>query len=266
MNQEILKYQVGTIDTHLHTRHSCDSQMEPTEACRRAMELGLKALVFTEHVDFDPADQGYGVYDDRAIESSLAECRVMAGQHLKVYKGVEITFQTQYRDQIEKFIRSGRFDLVIGSVHMVGADDVSRPELADKYFGRLEEEPAYRAYLQEVLRLVESRLFDCLGHLDLCKRYGVRRYGAMLWQRYQRPIRKIMERAIQQGLMVEINTSGLRHDPQETYPALPAVMEYLKMGGTQLTLGSDAHQPEHIAFGFADVLTKIPELKGVNKK
>ncbi|MDQ7797326.1 MAG: histidinol-phosphatase HisJ family protein [Candidatus Edwardsbacteria bacterium] len=266
MNPEILKYQIGAIDTHLHSRHSCDSKMEPAAACRRAMELGLKALVFTEHVDFDPSDQGYGVYNDKAVESSLADCRVLSGKHLKIYKGVEITYQPQYRDQIEKFINSHKFDFVMGSVHMVGLDDVSWPELAQKYFGRMEEEQAYGAYFQEVLKLVDSRLFDCLGHLDLCKKYGFKHYGAMSWQKYQRPIKKILERAVQRDLMVEINTSGLRHDPQETYPGLPAVMEYLKMGGTRLTLGSDAHQAEHIAHGFTDILTKIPELKGLNKK
>ncbi len=266
MNSEILKYAIGEIDAHLHTKHSCDSTMEPMAACRRAMELGLKAIVFTEHVDFDPTDQGYGVYNDKAIESSLADCRVMAGKHLNIYKGVEITYQPQYRDEIEKFINSYKFDFVMGSVHMVGTDDVSWPELAKKYFGRLEEEQAYGGYFQEALKLADSQLFDCLGHLDLCKKFGFQHYGAMSWQKFQKPIKKILERAVQRDLMVEINTSGLRHDPQETYPGLPAVMEYLKMGGTKLILGSDSHQVEHIAHGFKDILIQLPELKGLNKK
>lgn len=266
MNSEILKYRIGEIDTHLHSKHSCDSTMEPVAACRRAMEAGLRAIVFTEHVDFDPTDQGYGVYNDKAIESSLADCRVMAGKHLKVYKGVEITYQPQYRDDIEKFINSYKFDFVIGSVHMVGENDISRPDLSRVFYEHNLEEEAYNTYFQEVLKLIDSQLFDCLGHLDICKKYGYKHYGPLSWKKFQKPIKKILQRAVQRNIIVEINTSGLRQDPKETYPSLTAVREFLKMGGTRLTLGSDSHQVEHIAHGFHDIINEMPELKGLTKR
>jgi histidinol-phosphatase (PHP family) len=266
MNQEIQTYPLGKADTHLHTSLSCDSEMAPLAACRRASELGLRAIVFTEHVDFDPADQGYGFYDDIHFNDQLADCRVAMGRTLKLYKGVEITYQPQYRQQIFDFIHEHQFDLVIGSVHMVGPQDISRPELAEKHYRRTEEEQAYGEYFSEVEKLVDSRLFDCLGHLDLCKRYGHLHYGPMSYRKYEKSYKRIVKRLIQSGLMLEINTSGLRQQVGETFPPYPAVLEYLKMGGTRLTLGSDAHRPEDIGAGFAQVLHDIPQLKEIHKK
>lgn len=266
MNNEILKYPIGTIDTHVHSRHSCDSDMDPLAACRKAINLGLKGLVFTEHVDFDPSDQGYGMYNDKAVESSIDDCQVAAGKHLKVFKGVEITYQPQYHDRISDFVKGHRFDFIMGSVHMVGNDDISRPDLSQIYYSANMEDSAYGRYFQEVMGLIESRLFDCLGHLDLCKRYGYKHYGPLSWKKYQKTITKILERAVQRDLMIEINTSGLRHDPRETYPSIQTIREYLKMGGTKLTMGSDSHEESHIALGFKETLIELPELKGLRKK
>jgi histidinol-phosphatase (PHP family) len=266
MNPEILKYHLGDIDTHLHTRLSCDSEMAPLAACRRASELGLKAIVFTEHVDFDPTDQGYGFYDEVHFNDEMTECRVAMGRTLKVYKGAEITFQQQYRHQIFDFIHQHQFDLVIGSVHMVGLQDISRPELAEKHYGQVEEEQAYGEYFNEVEKLIDSKLFDCLGHLDLCKRYGHLHYGPLNYRKYEKSYKRIVKRLIQSGMMMEINTSGLRQQVKETFPPYAAVLEYLKMGGTRLTLGSDAHRTEDIGAGFKQVLHDIPQLRELRKK
>ena len=261
MNPEILTYSLGSIDTHLHSRISCDSEMGLQAACRHALKLGLKALVFTEHADFDPSDQGCGFYDDRKYDEELAEARVAMGRALKIYKGVEITYQPQRRLQILEFIHQHQFDFTLGSVHIVGPQDVSRPEPAQKYYGTIEEEQAYGEYFQEVEKLIDSRLFDCLGHLDLCKRYGHLHFGPLIYRKYEKSFKRLLKRLIQSGMMLEINTSGLRQQVKETFPPYPAVMEYLKMGGTNLTLGSDAHRTQDVGYAFEKVLHEIPQLK-----
>lgn len=248
MNQEILDFAPGEIDAHLHTRHSCDSDMDPTDACHRALELGLRAIVFTEHMDFDPSDEGFGFYDAMAIRDSLEECR-RRYPSLRIFKGVEVTYQTKYRRQIERFLRQGNFDYALGSVHMVGDGDISRAERQADYFGSRTEEEAYRPYFEEVRLAAASGLFGALGHIDLCKKYGLGHYGPMEWRRYASEIEGILGAAAASGTIIELNTSGTRQAPKDTYPNIEVIELFRRMGGRTI-LGSDAHRTTDIGHDF----------------
>lgn len=248
MNPEIMKFAPGEVDAHLHTRHSCDSDMEPREACRMALELGLKAIIFTEHMDFDPSDEGFGFYDAMAIRDSLDACR-REFPGLRIFKGVEVTYQSKYRKQIERFLKKGGFDYCLGSVHMVGDGDISRAERQDDYFSGRSEPEAYRPYFEEVRLAAGSGLFDTIGHLDLCKKYGMRHYGPLEWRKYAGEIEGILKEAAAKGTIIELNTSGTRQDPKDTYPNMEVIDLFRRMGG-RVVLGSDAHRPEDIGHAF----------------
>ncbi len=252
MHPDIPRFPVGAIDAHVHTRHSCDSDMAPADAVRAARARGLSAVVLAEHVDFDPADQGFGFYDTVAIDASIAHIRNSIFD-IRVFKGVEITYQPQYEDAIREFIRAGRFDWVIGSVHLVGPDDISRPEQRERYFATRGQRQAYGAYLDEVERLAASGLFECLGHLDLCKRYGHRYYGPLDRDLFAPQLSRILGSVTAAGMHLELNTSGLRQEPGEPYPSLAVARQYLALGGDKLVLGSDAHSPEHVGYAFSEV-------------
>ena len=45
------------LDYHIHTRFSTDSQSEPEDLCRRAIELGLPEIGFSEHWDVGPYEE-----------------------------------------------------------------------------------------------------------------------------------------------------------------------------------------------------------------
>jgi hypothetical protein len=49
---------------------------------------------------------------------------------------------------------------------------------------------------------------------------------------------------------LEVNTSGLRQGPGETYPAGPIVERYAVLGGTAVTAGSDSHQKGSFTAGL----------------
>lgn len=252
MHPDITRFPLGSIDTHVHTKHSCDSDMEPAEAVNAALKHGLSALVFTEHVDFDPTDGGYGYYDPGAIRRSLDQIRNPKSE-IRIFRGVEITYQPQYERTIRDFISAGKFDFVIGSVHLVGPDDISRPEKQEQYYRSRTRQEAYGAYLADVEKLVASGLFDCLGHMDMCKRYGHQYYGPMSWRDFGPQIARILRSVIKNDMVIELNTSGLRQDPRETYPSCDVIREYFALGGTKLALGSDAHVSEHVGYRLSDI-------------
>ena len=62
----------------------------------------------------------------------------------------------------------------------------------------------------------------------------------------------ILMALVESGTALEINTSGLRHPVGETYPAPAIVAWFRDMGGRDVTVGSDAHRPEHFAWALAD--------------
>ncbi len=58
-------------------------------------------------------------------------------------------------------------------------------------------------------------------------------------------------------MALEVNTSGLRQGPGETYPAPPVVERYRALGGRLVTAGSDAHRARSFAYGLGHAYAAI---------
>ncbi len=192
-------------------------------------------------MDFDPRDWGYGHFQYEGYKATVDEARARWDGRLEVLAGVEIDYQGVYEDDIARFLADKVFDFVLGSVHAC-REGWFDPEFLASH----EERYAYGLYFREMDQLVRCRLFDCIGHLDYVKRFGVEAYGAFDFPRWVPVLEKVLAAAIQHGLGMEINTSGLRQAPGETFPGLPALELYHRLGGRVLTVGSDAHRPEDV--------------------
>ena len=67
-------------------------------------------------------------------------------------------------------------------------------------------------------------------------------------------------------MAVEINTSGLRKDINETYPNLN-LLPYMEKEGVPVTFGSDAHKPEQVGYRFETIeneLSNYPKISIAN--
>ncbi len=93
-----------------------------------------------------------------------------------------------------------------------------------------------------------------LGHFDLVKRYGVAHYGRLEPEIFAEEIRAVLRAAVEAGVGLEINASGLRQAPGEPYPGLTVLRWYRELGGEIVTVGSDAHRVEHLAAGMDQAL------------
>lgn len=260
MNPRILAYPLGSIDTHLHTRFSADSTADPMDMARRARSAGLEALVFTDHMEFGPEVFGYGHHDPAAARQAYEEVQA-AFPELAIFRGVEITYLPEKEEEIRAFAASGGYDYVLGSIHVIDGMDISLEDPENAFFGGRTQEEAYGRYFEEVLRLVESGIFDGLGHLDLCKRYGHQHYGPLDSGCFEPILRWILEGVLRQEMVLEVNTSGFRQDPREPYPSTGVCRCYLELGGRRLVLGSDAHRPEHVAFRFEEMQERLDYVK-----
>jgi len=239
------------IDYHLHTYLSGDAPGSTVLAmCERAVEMGLTEIAFTEHLDFDPSDNSYGAYDYRVAREEIEQASDRFGERLTIRLGVECDYQTRFRSRIEDYLADKQFDFVLGSAHYVDGMILDNPD----YFDDKLEEEAYLPYFDVAEAVALSGLFDAFSHLEFCKRRGVRRFGPFGFEKYKEQITRVLRIVAAKNMALEINSSGLRQDPRETYPSLSTVKLFRQLGGKKITIGSDAHRVEHVGFGVKEGL------------
>ena len=79
------------------------------------------------------------------------------------------------------------------------------------------------------------------------------------YRRYADHIDPILHRLIDRGKCLELNTGGLKYGLGEPNPCREVLKRYHDLGGELITVGSDAHAPEHIAYDFATAETILKE-------
>ncbi len=232
-------------DLHVHTLYSKDSREIPEKYVELAISRRLSYLGFSDHIDLDPTDKDFGYYSYQQAYESFRSISDSYSDKVNLLFGLEVTYQNFLESEIKRSIENKPYDYLIGSVHRVEGYTVSGPHGTQFFDGKTEEE-AYTVYFDELERMVEMRFFDIVGHFDVIKRYGVRFYGPFRAEKYMEKIQRILEKVIQSGMVLEINSSGYRHELKEPYPSYEILSAYRELGGTKLVLGSDAHSTKHL--------------------
>lgn len=249
-------------DQHLHSRHSFDSRTEPEENVKAALARGLAGLTFTEHFDTHPDDWEGCLYNDEAYTATIRGLRRQYGRDLFVGKGIEVCFQPDHFDFVLDFLDRHEFDVVLLSVHYFGEQAVH----TRRNWAGLDASAGTRMYLEHVRKAawfcaalherMGRRVFDVLGHLDLVKRYTQRFFGTCDVAPWADIVDDILRGLLAADIVPEINTSSLRQGLDETMPGIATLRHYAELGGTMVSLGSDAHKAEHVGAGL-DVATEL---------
>jgi histidinol-phosphatase (PHP family) len=240
------------LDSHLHTTLSPDSDVPIDLFCELAATRGVAEIAITDHVDFDPREPAYAFASFADRERSVREAAERwADRGVAVRFGVEITYEQEHEAAIRDHLERHAYDFVIGSVHP-GLDSPYLPNRVVGWVAGRSLDAIVAPYFAEVVAAARSGLFDTIGHLDFVKRYL---YPHVLPARLGNAMElyePVLEALIESGTGLEVNSSGLRHPPGETYPAAPVVARFRELGGTEVTAGSDAHRAPDFAFGLAD--------------
>ena len=214
------------------------------------MALGLDAVAFTEHADFeDFVVRRGGRLDVAGYLEALERCRA-AFSGLRVLSGVELGSPHRYPAQAAAVLGRHSFQRRLGSVHNVPEGDrlvyVAGP-------GMLDPERAVstlRRHLVEVLALVESgQEFDIIAHLDYPKRFWPRDRLPYDERACEAEYRAVLKVAATRDLVLEINTS-IGDDPTRFCPGLQVVRWWKEAGGQAVSFGSDAHDPAVVGSGL----------------
>jgi len=139
----------------------------------------------------------------------------------------------------------------VGAAHYVEGTLLENHHL---YFPGKNEREAYVPYFENTIEAIETGWFDTIAHLDLCKRYGVRYFGQFDPAPFSDLISAALKGVVERGITLEINTSGLRQSPQDFYPCEQILQEFHRLGGNDITVGSDAHRADDVGSGVAEAL------------
>jgi histidinol-phosphatase (PHP family) len=240
------------LDSHLHTVRSPDANAMLDAYCALALERGIPELAITDHVDFDPAMPAYGFssYLDRERDVREAAER-WADRGLAIRFGVEVTYERRSEEDIRGWLARHPHDYVIGSVHISEASPYKAANVKAFVTGR--SLPAIvEPYFDEIIGAARSGLFDTIGHLDFVKRYLVPHVMPAELAAAPELYEPVLRALVESGTALEVNASGLRQQPRETYPSAAIVQRYRDLGGRHVTIGSDAHRTEWFAYGLAE--------------
>lgn len=240
-------------DYHLHTTFSPDGTASPEEMCRAAIQNGLTEIAVTDHFECYQAgifkDKPFTVENMLAQQKSLDKCRELFAGKLTIRNGIEIGQPQCNPKAASELMQAVSFDYVIGSVHKLHDLDLGLTEYPDEKIPGLVEQN-----LKMLYQLADWEDFDCLGHLDIIKRYAANKGKKIDLMDYQEQLEPILRRVIERGKGLEINTSGLRQSAKETLPSVKTLAFYRSLGGEILTVGSDAHRTADVAAGFQEAL------------
>jgi histidinol-phosphatase (PHP family) len=238
------------LDSHLHTVRSPDSDAQLDAYCRLAQERGIAELAITDHVDFDPAMPAYrfASFADREREVREAAAR-WADRGVAVRLGVEVTYERRYEDEIRGWLARHPHDFVIGSVHISAHSPYKAGNVAGFVTGRSLRD-IVAPYFAEVTDAARSGMFDTIGHLDFVKRYLVPHVLPEALAAAPELYEPVLAALVETDTALEVNASGLRQLPRETYPSAAIVARYRELGGRHVTIGSDAHRTEWFAYGL----------------
>lgn len=236
------------IDIHVHSEFSTDSQAKMDDVVRTAIDKGIQVLCFTDHIDWDyPVEDLAFDFDVSVYQKNIEAMRSRYGDRIRILMGVELGMQEHLAGRYRRLLADYPFDFAIGSQHLVGGMDPYYPET---FAGKTDAE-VYRQYFEDLLADVKAfHDFDSLGHLDYVVRYGRTRAREYSYRKYADLIDEVLKLLIRYNKALEINTCGLRKQLGFPNPHPDILRRYRQMGGTLVTIGSDAHRPELLGDRF----------------
>lgn len=235
-------------DFHLHTAFSADSDAPVRSQIEKAAALGMHELCITDHHDYDSRkpDNDF-LLDFSKYLPYMNAFRDEYRSKIRVNIGVELGLQIHEKQELDHLVSTWDLDFVIGSSHFIDSLDPYYPEF---FQGRSEKE-AYERYFQITLERVRAMdCFDIFGHLDYVVRYGPTTNKHYSYTAYRGFVDPILTTLIEKGKGLECNTGGLKYGLGHPNPCEEILKRYRELGGEILTVGSDAHAPQHVGYDF----------------
>lgn len=239
------------LDYHIHSIHSPDSKSRPEDIIKKALDIGLDAIMFTDHCECNnnmpvsPDIKPWPKFNPAEYSKDIEKIREEYGSKLKIGIGVEIGQATQSEEVADKNIAAYDWDFIIGSLHNIKGE-------YDFYFLDYENIDLHKlfiSYFKELYELAVQNKFDVLGHCFYFVRYLYRRGFTVDLNLYKDYVAEIFKLVASNGKGIEINTSCINDKYGDTIPNFEYIKLYKDCGGKVICIGSDAHTVNDLGRG-----------------
>ncbi len=270
-------------DIHMHCAFSTDSESPMEDMILGAIAKGLKTICFTDHMDYEYPDEIPGVtqfvVDLDAYEKEYLRLKEKYASKIEVLLGIECGMLPHLGSRYAEMTKSKDFDFVICSSHLISAPfyikDIAYIKAnghapAQMNHGDPYEKPFWEGrtvqqimtmYFETVAKNIAAfKDFDTYAHLDYAIRYAPGKNSNYTYAMYADVIDEALIAIIDAGKALEINTAGYKYNLGQPNPQSDILQRYRELGGEMITIGADAHRPDHIAYDFkkaGDLLTGL---------
>lgn len=222
-----------------------------------AIALGLDAYGVSDHWTLHPDGTifEWSMRPDMlgAYLEELEHQQSRVGDQITVIKGLEVDWFPDHGDAIARALEPHTFDVLIASVHFVGARTVDESPAVWQPLTQAQVDDMHRRYWELIQEMADSRLFDVAAHLDLPKKFGFLPAADLSVE-----INRALDAIAASGMVVELNTAGWFKTIRDAYPT-PDILRGCRDRDIRVTLSSDAHRPEDITRAFVRGAARLRE-------
>lgn len=234
-------------DQHVHTIFSRDSGEELETYINKAIQKGCSYFVMTDHLDYNVADKDDDWISDYPKQREELIKLQPKYPGIKLLQGIELGFKEKYFDKIKEISESLPFDIVNLSIHDYQDIDFYYDESYIKYGTK----NVVKMYLDQYIKAVKSDLdYQVVCHIDYAYKSAIRVEPNLRFNEFEEQIKEIMKVIVQKHKAYEINTKVMEFIPHADEHVRYVLRLYKSLGGTDLTLSSDAHEVKRLMSSF----------------
>lgn len=227
------------LDCHTHTTFSPDGFDSPENFILKAIDLGMKHICITDHMDlmyFNPA--GIGLSDLAGYHKSLSILKEKYRKRIYLCIGIECGWTSENQFENLKLLNSSDIEYVINSIHSVNGSDCYYQE----HFKNRTKDETYNEYFDAVIASLDAPYpYHAIGHISYVSRTAPYENKILRYRDYRDKIDIMLKKIITKNVVIELNTNVYKCGT-DSLPDFDIIERYKELGGKLITFSSDAHR------------------------
>lgn len=242
---------MNLVDYHIHTYLCGHAVGKPVDYVKAALSANLIEVGISDHISLSLPEDSIPLDKLQLYIDMVEEAKHLYEDKIEVRLGFEVEYSRDNIEYVADILGSiDGLDYTLLSIHKIDGWIINSSKSRDRYM-EIDLYKLYEEYFDLICEAASLKLFQVVAHIDLPKIFGFKPCEDMK-PLYEDVARKLAKA----GVCVEVNTSGLRKPVAEVYPA-KEFLEVLRRYNVPVTLGSDAHKPEDVAYRFDDAIDTI---------
>lgn len=235
---------IEIVSQHNHSDMTNHGHAPLNDLVEHAYKIGMTNIAITEHYPLsrhvDPTN--YVSMDKGRIPEYISTIKSLQQKYpsMEIVIGCELDWLGKDEDRSFSEHEFDIYDVILGSVHFLDLwpfDDPTKRE----YWQEMGPDYIWKRYFEVWTEAVISDApFNVMAHPDLVKKFGYRPSFDPI-----KLYKQAAEAIASTNRMIEVNTSGKFYACKEIFPA-PDLLKEFHHAGVLCTIGSDAHEVNHV--------------------